>query len=461
MAARLADEGKLMAFSDTGKLMASSETKSFAASNSHMSAVNDLIPGGAHTYAKGDDQYPADMAPVIERGAGCRVWDLDGNEYVEFNNGLRSTTLGHGFEPVVHAARSRLADGLNFVRPHRIEREAAERLVDLVPSAEMVKFGLNGSDATTAAVRLARAYTTRDMVAVCRQQPFFATHDWFIVTTPMRAGIPLAAEPLTVQFSYNDLASVAQLFDAYPGQIAAVMLEAETTEPPAPGFFDGLRRLCDRHGALLILDEIITGFRWHERGAQFVYQIEPDLCTFGKGMANGFPLSALAGRRDIMRLGGYVDDVDRVFLLSQTYAAQPWALAAMMAVIEVYQREQIAEQLHRIGGDLRRGIEEVVADAGLSSYFQLRGRDCNLVYVARDEQGQPSQAFRTLVLQELVGRAILAPSFVVSAAHDPAAIRQTVDAVAELMPTYRRALEDGIATVLPGRPVRPAFRRRG
>jgi len=162
-----------------------------------------------------------------------------------------------------------------------------------------------------------------------------------------------------------------------------------------------------------------------------------------------------------MRLGGYVDDADRVFLLSQTYAAQPWVLAAMLAVIEVYQREQIAEQLQRIGGDLRRGIEEVVADAGLSSYFQLRGRDCNLVYVARDEQGQPSQAFRTLVLQELVGRAILAPSFVVCAAHDPAAIRQTVDAVAELMPTYRRALEDGIATVLRGRPVRPAFRRRG
>ena len=225
------------------------------------------------------------------------------------------------------------------------------------------------------------------MVAVCRQQPFFATDDWFIVTTPMRAGIPAAAERLTVQFSYNDLASVTQLFDAYPNQIAAVMLEAETIEPPAPGFFAGLRRLCDRHGALLILDEIITGFRWHERGAQFVYGIEPDLCTFGKGMANGFPLSALAGRRDMMRLGGYVDDVDRVFLLSQTASAQPWALAALMVVIDTYQREHIAEQLHAIGARTARRIEAVVADAGLSSYFQLRGRDCNLVYVARDEHG--------------------------------------------------------------------------
>jgi glutamate-1-semialdehyde 2,1-aminomutase len=435
--------------------------KNFAASNAYMTAVHDLIPGGAHTYAKGDDQYPDGMAPVIERGTGCRVWDIDGNEYVEFGSGLRSNLLGHGFEPVVRAVRGRLEDGVNFVRPQRIELEAAERLVELIPSAEMVKFGLNGSDATTAAVRLARAYTGREMVAVCRDQPFFSTDDWFIVTTPMSAGIPEAARRLTVQFSYNDLADLGRLFDTYPGQIAAVIMEAETVQPPAPGYFDGLRRLCDRNGVLLILDEMITGFRWHERGAEFVYGIEADLCTFGKGMANGFPVSALVGRRDVMRLGGFVDDADRVFLLSQTAGAQPWALAAMLAVIEFGQRESLSERLHKIGGELRRGIEKVVAEAGLSSYFQVRGRDCNLTYLARDQAGQPSQAFRTLVLQELIDRGILAPSFVVCAAHDPVAMRQTVDAVAELMPVYQRALESGIDQVLRGRPVRPALRARG
>lgn len=433
----------------------------FAASEEHTSAVRDLIPGGAHTYAKGEDQYPEGMAPVIERGAGCRVWDIDGNEFVEFGSGLRSTTLGHGFEPVVRAVQRQLADGINFVRPHRLEREAAERMIDLIPSAEMVKFGINGSDTTTAAVRLARAYTGRNMIAVCQQHPFFSTDDWFIVTTAMSAGIPEAVRPLTVPFSYNDLPSLESLFDTYPGQIAAVVLEAETIEPPAPGFFTGLRQLCDRHGALLILDEIITGFRWHERGAQFIYAIEPDLCTFGKGMANGFPLSALAGRRELMRLGGYADDADRVFLLSQTAGGQPWALAALLAVIDTYEREHIAEQLHSIGADLRNAVDEVVAEAGLSSYFQLRGRDCNLVYVARDGEGQPSQEFRTLVLQEFLEHGILAPSFVVNAAHDPKAVRQAVDAVAELMPVYRRALDDGVSTVLRGRPVRPAIRRRG
>jgi glutamate-1-semialdehyde 2,1-aminomutase len=437
------------------------QVSKFAASDEHTSAVKRLIPGGAHTYAKGDDQYPAGMAPVIDRGAGCRVWDIDGNEFVEFGSGLRSTTLGHGFEPVVRAAQRQMAEGVNFVRPHRLEREAAERMIDLIPSAEMIKFGVNGSDATTAAVRLARAYTGRDMIAVCRQHPFFATDDWFIVTSPMPAGIPAAVRSLTVQFSYNDPTTLKSLFDTYPGQIAAVVLEPETVEPPAPGFFAGLRQLCDRNGALLILDEIITGFRWHERGAQFIYAIEPDLCTFGKGMANGFPLSALVGRREVMRLGGYVDDVDRVFLLSQTAGAQPWTLAALLAVIDTYQRDHIAKQLHAIGADLRGRVEAVVAEAGLSSYFQLRGRDCNLVYVAKDGDGQPSQEFRTLVLQEFLERGILAPSFVVNAAHDQEAIQQAVDAVAELMPTYRRALEDGVSTVLRGRPVRPTIRPRG
>ena len=434
---------------------------SFAASNAHMSVAHGLIPGGAHTYAKGDDQYPAGMAPVIERGAGCRVRDIDGNEFVEFGNGLRSTTLGHRFEPVLRAVRDHLELGVNFVRPHRIELEAAQRLVDLIPSAEMVKFGINGSDSTTAALRLARAFTNREMVAVCRQHPFLSADDWFIGTTPMSAGIPKATQRLTVQFNYNDLADVARLFETFPGEIAALVLEAETVEPPADGYFAGLRRLCDEHGALLILDEIITGFRWHERGAQFVYGIEPDLCVFGKGLANGFPLSALAGRADIMRLGGFVDDADRVFLLSQTAGGQPWALAAMLAVIDTYQRERIAERLRQIGARLRQGVEQAVADAGLSSHFQLKGRDCNLVYAALDGEGRPSQEFRTLVLQELVERGILAPSFVVCAAHDESAISQVIDAVAGLMPIYQRALEDGVGGLLRGRSVRPAIRARG
>jgi glutamate-1-semialdehyde 2,1-aminomutase len=435
--------------------------RDFTASRAYVSAARTVIPGGAHTYAKGDDQYPAGMAPVIARGDGCRVWDIDGNEYVEFGSGLRSNVLGHGFGPVLEQVHAALADGVNFVRPHHRELEAATRLTELIPAAEMVKFGLNGSDATTAALRLARAYTGRDMIAICRDHPFFSTHDWFIGTTPMSAGIPEATKRLSVHFSYNDLPSLARAFEAHPGQIAAVILEAETVTPPAPGFFGGLRDLCDQNGALLILDEMITGMRWHERGAQFLYGIEPDLSAFGKALANGFPLSALAGRAEVMRLGGFAEDADRVFLLSQTAGAQPWALAAMLAVIDTFQRDQVAARLLQIGKELRAGIEEVVADAGLSAHFQVLGRDCNLVYAARDGEGRASQEFRTLVLQELLERGVLAPSFVVSAVHDSAAIKQTVAAIADLMPVYRQALDHGAETVLRGRPVRPAIRNRG
>ena len=215
---------------------------------------HDLIPGGAHTYAKGDDQYPEGMAPILVRGEGCRVWDVDGNEFVEYGSGLRAVSLGHAFPPVVEAARRQLALGANFVRPARIELECAERFLDFVPAAEMVKFCKDGSDAVSGALRLARAHTGRDMVAICGDHPFFAVDDWFIGSTAMPGGVPDATRDLTVKFAYNDLAGLERLFDEHHGRIAAVVLEAEKYTPPAPGFFSGLRALSDRHGAVIDLD---------------------------------------------------------------------------------------------------------------------------------------------------------------------------------------------------------------
>jgi glutamate-1-semialdehyde 2,1-aminomutase len=435
--------------------------RDFTRSREHVRAAHRLIPGGSHTYAKGDDQYPEAMAPIIDRGEGCRVWDIDGNEFVEYGMGVRSVTLGHNYRPVLDAVIGHLEQGLNFARPHRLELEAAERLVELIPSAEMVKFGINGSDATSAAVRLARAYSGRDLVAVCSDHPFFSTDDWFIGTTPMNAGIPEAVRGLTVSFPYNDLTAVEELFQSQPGGIAAVVLEAETTQPPQAGYFAGLRHLCDIHGVVLILDEIITGFRWDIRGAQHVYGIEPDLCIFGKGLANGFPASALAGRRDLMRLGGFVEDRDRVFLLSQTYGGEPWAMAAVLATIDVYEREKVTDRLHEIGATLRGAVNCEIARHRLQDHVQLTGRDCNLVFATKDSAGNRSQELRTVLLQEMLRGGVLAPSFVVSYSHDDLAIERTVEALAAALPVYSRALESGPETVLEGRPVRPAIRRRG
>ena len=419
-----------------------------------------LIPGGAHTYAKGDDQYPQDMAPVIERGLGSHVWDVDGNEYIEYGSGLRAVILGHAHPEVVRAANEALALGTNFVRPSRVEVEAAEALLDLIEAGDMVKFAKNGSDVSTAAVRLARAFTGRDVVAICVDQPFFSTDDWFIGHTAMPAGVPEPWRPFTVGFHFNDLDSVGRCFADRPGEIACVVLEAATAVEPEPGFLEGLRALCDEHGALLVLDEMITGFRWHARGAQHVYGIRPDLSTFGKGLGNGLSVSALVGRRDLMERGGIRHDRERVFLLSTTHGAETHGLAAAIAVMRIHRDEGIADLLASRGERLRSLVNAAIRLHGLEAHVQVVGRPSNLVFTTLDGAGNRSQSFRTLFLQELIGGGVLGPSLVVGAAHSEADIDRTGEVVERALRVYRLALEDGIERHLKGRSVQPVMRPR-
>jgi glutamate-1-semialdehyde 2,1-aminomutase len=420
--------------------------------------AHDVIPGGAHTYAKGDDQYPVTAPPFIARGKGCHVWDVDGNEYIEYGMGLRSVALGHAFPRVIAAVRSELGNGTNFTRPSPLEVEAAESFLRCVPSAEMVKFAKNGSDATTAAVKLARAHTARDLVAICADQPFFSTDDWFIGSTAMPGGIPSAIQDLTVKFKYNDAASLEDLFRSHPDRIACVVLEAETSVAPLPGFLAEVRAICDRYGALLVLDEMITGFRWHIGGAQAVHEIVPDLSTFGKAIGNGFALAALAGKRDLMELGGITQPRERVFLLSTTHGAETHSLVAGITTMRVYQDEPVIETLYRQGERLKRGVDEVTLRHGVQEYLYALGRPCNLVFATKGPDHLPSQPFRTLFMQEMIASAVLAPSFVVSYAHTDDDIDRTIEAVDRAAGVYARALDDGVSAYLEGRPVKPVFR---
>ena len=420
--------------------------------------AHELIPGGAHTYAKGDDQYPEIAPPFIERGRGCHVWDVDGNEYIEYGMGLRSVALGHAFPRVIDAVRNELVNGSNFTRPSPREVEAAEVFLSCVPTAEMVKFAKNGSDATTAAVKLARAYTGRDLVAICADQPFFSTDDWFIGSTAMRAGIPEDTNRLTLKFRFNDACTLETLFVAHPGQIACVVLEAETATAPAAGFLSDVRRICDRYGALLVLDEMITGFRWDVGGAQRVHDVVPDLSTFGKAIANGFALAALAGKREIMERGGLWHPEERVFLLSTTHGAETHSLAAGIATMRVYQEEPVIETLYARGDRLKRGVQQVARAHGVQDYLQVLGRSCNLVFATRGPDGLPSQAYRTLFMQEMLGGGVLSPSFVVSYSHTDEDIDRTLDAVDNAAAVYARALHDGPEAHVLGRSVKPVFR---
>ncbi|MFF5140164.1 glutamate-1-semialdehyde 2,1-aminomutase [Streptomyces sp. NPDC013157] len=419
-----------------------------------------LIPGGAHTYAKGDDQYPENLAPVISHGSGAHVWDVDGNRYIEYGSGLRSVSLGHAHPRVVEAVRRELDRGSNFVRPSIVEVQAAERFLATVPTADMVKFAKNGSDATTAAVRLARAVTGRSRVALCADHPFFSVDDWFIGTTPMSAGIPAATTELTVSFPYGDLAATEELLTRYQDEIACLILEPATQSEPPPGYLAGLRDLADRHGCVLVFDEMITGFRWSEAGAQGLYGVVPDLSTFGKALGNGFAVSALAGRRDLMERGGLRDSGDRVFLLSTTHGAETHSLAAAMAVQTTYVEEGVTARLHALGERLAAGVRDAAAAAGVGDHVVVRGRASNLVFATLDENLRPSQQYRTLFLRRLLAGGVLAPSFVVSSALDEADIDRTVDVVAGACAVYRQALEAADPTAwLAGRAVKPVFRR--
>ena len=419
-----------------------------------------LIPAGCHTYSKGDDQFPANAPGFIDRALGCRAWDVDGREFIDWGMGLRSVVLGHGYEPVLDAVRAQLGRGSNFTRPSPLEVELAEALVELIPSAEMVKFGKNGSDVTSAAVRLARAYTGRDLVARCRDHPFFSVDDWFIGSTECSAGVPLATQALTHQFGYNDLPELEALFAAHPGRIAAVVMEPATTDAPADDFLARVRALATRHGAVLVFDEMITGFRWHLRGAQAYFGVTPDLSTFGKALGNGFSVSALCGRRDIMRLGGLDHERERVFLLSATHGGETHALAAAIAMIREVRRHDVVAHLWTIGARLQAGLGEASREHGLGALVTAEGYPCSPVIVCRDGAGQPSLAYRTLFLQEMVARGVLIPYVAPSYAHGEREVEQTVAAAREAFRVYARAIDaGGVEGFLEGPAVKPVFRR--
>lgn len=418
-----------------------------------------IIPGGCHTYAKGDDQYPEFSPGFIQRGEGCRVWDVDGNEFIEYGMGGRAVTLGHAFPQVIQAVAEELRRGCSFTRPSHLEVVAGEELLSIIPGADMIKFTKDGSTATSAAIKLARAYTGRDMVALCADHPFFSYDDWFIGTTDVDAGIPQSTKELSLTFGYNDLDSVQNLFDRYPGRIAALILEPAKYNHPKNNFLHRVKEMCAEQGAVFILDEMITGFRIANGGGQECYDIEADLSAYGKGMANGFALSALAGKKEFMELGGLYHDKERVFLLSTTHGGETHALAAAAAVMRVYKTEPVISYLERIGNRLSTGLQQVIAGAGLEDYVQIIGLPSNLVFTTKDREKQPSQLYRSLFLQEIISRGILGPSLVVSYSHTDRDIDITIEAFGEALEIYKKALEDGAERFLVGPPSKIVYRR--
>lgn len=418
------------------------------------------IPGGAHTYSRGFDQYPANAPAILQRGKGAYIYDADGRRYLDYGMALRAVNIGYAEDEINAAALLQIENGNNLTRPSLVELEAAELLIDLIDSVDMVKFTKNGSTSVSAAVKLARAYTGRDLVARCAEHPFFSYDDWFIGSTPLTRGIPADTVAKTKLFKYNDIASLQALIDAHPDQIACVVLEPAATEAPRDDFLHQVKALCSRHGIVFVLDEMITGFRWHMKGAQQFFGIEADLCTFGKAMANGFSVSCVAGKREIMELGSIeFEGRERLFLLSTTHGAEMSGLGAFIATVGFMERNHVVEHIWDYGRSLMTLMEGLANEYGIGESFKVGGYPCSPYFLTLDAQGGNSLPLRTLFLQEMIDNGVLMPWIALSFRHGREELALTERALRATFGIYRRALAEGVDKYLNGPVIKPVFRK--
>jgi len=367
-----------------------------------------------------------------------------------------------------------------LTRASVVELEAAELITQIIPGAEMVKFAKNGSNATTAAAKIARAYTAKRYICVPRQHPFFSFDDWFIGTTSLQRGIPQEHVSSTLVFDYNDIQSLQSLFDAYPGQIAAVMLEPATTVTPCAAecselaadstcltcphkeknFLHQVQALCRKEDALFILDEMITGFRWALEGAASYFGVQPDLMTFGKGMANGFSVAAVVGRKDVMEVGA-IDKfgAERGFLLSTTHGGEMSGLGAFIETVKIYQEEDVCRHLWDFGSQLKNQMRDLTMELGVQDFFEIVGPAVSLNYVTRDPQCNVSLEYRTLFSQEMIRNGVLMPWIAQSWSHKSGELDQTLSAARSALRIYGRAIEEGVGNYLDSPSIKPVFRK--
>ena len=412
-----------------------------------------VIPSAAQTFSKKHTQYVQGVAPVfLQSGAGCRVVDVDGNTYLDYVQGLLPNILGYAHPQVNAAVADQLSKGNSFSLPHPLEVKLAERLVQIIPCAEMVRFGKNGSDATSGAVRLARAVTGRDRIACCG---YHGWQDWYIGSTTRNAGVPECVRSLTHTFQYNDYGSLETLFREHPGEFAAVILEPFNFEEPQAGFLSAIRDLAKENGAILIFDEICSGFHFGLGGAQKLFGVIPDMACFGKAMANGFPISCVVGRADIMR------SFDEIFF-SFTFAGEVASIAAAMKVLDILESSDALQRMESNGRVLQDGLKVMIEEAGLHARIRCLGRPQWSLLKFLDGHDKDDLVLKNLFQQEAVKRGVLVIStHNMTAAHDGPAVQETLEVYAEVLKTLAGWIDDpNPVRFLEGKMSQPVFRVR-
>jgi glutamate-1-semialdehyde aminotransferase len=407
-----------------------------------------LIPAYTQTLAKGPGQYVEGVAPkYLRRGKGSHVWDVDGNEFVDLSMAIGPLSLGYGYDAVDLAIREQLEDGITFSMMHPLEVEVAELIRDVVPNAEMIRYSKTGADVTSAAVRLARAFTGRSKVICCG---YHGWHDWYISVTDRSQGVPKPVQALTATFDYNDMESVADVLDA---DTACAILEPMIFDEPRDGFLHELKAACRKNGTLLIFDEMWTGFRFALGGAQEYFGVQADLMCYSKAIANGMPLAVLAGRADVMRL------CEKDVFFFTTFGGEALSLAAAKATIHELRDRRVPAFLARQGKLLREGYNALARDLEMP-YTRAIGADCRSLVVFDSTAGNPLE-MKSLVQQELFARGVLWGGFHnLSFSHTDADVVHTLTAYRDALIVLKQAVDAGsVRQALLGSPVEPVFRR--
>lgn len=411
------------------------------------------IPIGSQTFSKSRTQYPVGISPLFAtRAKGPYLWDLDGNKYIDLVSNLASITLGYRNRKVDSAVRKQMNLGNGFSLPSTLEAVVAEKITSLVPSAEMVRFGKNGTDATSAAIRLARAYTGRDYVAVCG---YHGWQDWFIGSTSRNKGVPKKTSALTLTFKYNDIKSLEKIFSKHPKGIAAVILEPMTNEFPENKFLEKTKKLCRKYGAVLIFDETITGFRFSKGGAQEIFQVTPDLSTFGKGIANGYPLSVVCGSREIMR------EMENIFF-SGTFGGELLSLAAANVVLAMHQKDEISPRLNKYGEELSQDLQKVIDQSDMSGLLEIKGHPTWKFLEWKDGSEFTAPELKTFFMQEMFRSGILILStHNVTLAHNKKIRGVIISKYERVLTLMKKAINSGnLKDKLEVVPLKPLFKVR-
>jgi glutamate-1-semialdehyde 2,1-aminomutase len=424
--------------------------KSFLKSNEMLRKTLEVIPLASQTFSKSHIQFPKDFSPVfLEKGKGAEVWDIDGNQYIDFISALMSIILGYCDEDVDNAVINQMKKGVSFSLAHPLEFTLAERLVSIIPCAEMVRFGKNATDSTTAAIRIARAVTQKKHILHCG---YHGWNDWYIAGTTRNLGIPEEYTALIHDFQYNDLSSLEKRFSEYKNQVAAVIMEPMNFYFPENDFLQKVKALCHQNGAVFILDETITGFRFSLGGAQSYFNVTPDLAIFGKGMANGYPLSALVGSKPLMQ------HYDQVFL-SSTFGGETISIAAAIATIEKLEKHKINEQLQQTGINLSQKFNLLLEKYQLNNEMILTGHPTWLsIKYLRDTEFK----MKTFMIYRLIEQGILIQiSHNINASHTKEHIDQCIKAYDIAFSELSEALKSGsLDEILPCAPIEPIFKIR-